>query len=267
MNRKYQTLIKDINSLLSKSINKPSLNSARTKLKLCAEAGILKHGFSKEIGGYDDGFESLCQAHEFIGRNTLDTGLILSMNAHIWGGIFPLVHFGSAEQKNQWLLSLLEGKLISGHAITEPDAGSDVKNMSTQAKVFKDGFILNGHKRYISNAPIADCLIVYAKDNDQISAFIVKKTDAGVVFTDNPSIQGFKTAPIGDAILNECFIPNDRLLGRSGAGMVMIQSALAYERAFLFAGILGIMEYQLDKVVDYSRVRKIDGQALEKNRQ
>lgn len=265
MNSKYQTLIKDIKALSSEDRNKANFDIARTKLELCAEAGVLKHGFSKENGGHGDGFESLCQVHEFIGENTLDTGLNLSLNAHIWGGIFPLIYFGSDNQKKQWLPPFLEGKVISGHAITEPDVGSDVKNISTQVKISNDGFLINGHKRYISNAPIADCLIVYAKDNHQISAFIIKKTDKGVIFTDNPQVEGFKTAPIGDVILDECFIPRDRLLGRIGAGMVIIQSALTYERAFLFAGLLGIMKYQLNKVINYTRSRKINGEPLAKS--
>ncbi|RTK96788.1 MAG: acyl-CoA dehydrogenase [Neisseriaceae bacterium] len=238
---------------------------ARSKLKLCAEAGVLKHGFSKESGGYGDGFKALCQVHEFIAQNTLDPGLNLSLNAHIWGGIFPLIYFGSNDQRSQWLPDLLEGKIISGHAITEPNVGSDVKNMSTRVEIFNNGFLINGHKRYISNAPIADCLIIYARDDHRISAFIVKKTDKGAFFTDNPKVIGFKTAPIGDVILDKCFVPRDRLLGQSGAGMIMIQSVLSHERVFLFAGLLGIMKYQLDHVIHRVRNRKINGQSLGKN--
>lgn len=265
MNTRYHSLIENLNSLSKEDKSNTSFNVARKKLELCGDAGLLKHGFSKENGGYGDGFESLCQVHELIGEHTLDTGLNLSLNAHIWGGIFSLMHFGSDEQKQAWLPALLEGKAISGHAITEPDVGSDVKSMSTQVKVSDNGFMIKGHKRYISNAPIADYLIVYAKDNEHISAFIIKKTDKGVTFTNSPQVEGFKKAPIGDVILDDCFIPTDRLLGRIGTGMVMIQSALAYERAFLFAGLLGIMKYQLNKVINYTRNRKIKGQPLAKS--
>lgn len=265
MNAQYEALIKDIKVLSSEDENQTTFDIARSKFKRCAKAGLLRHGFPKEKGGYGDRFKFLCQAHEFIGGNTLDTGLTLSLNAHIWGSIFPLMYFASNDQRSQWLPSLLEGKIISGHAITEPNVGSDVKNMFTQVKTFNDGFVINGHKRYISNAPIADFLVIYARDGHQISAFIVKKTDKGVSFIANPRVEGFKTAPIGDVILDKCFIPRDRLLGQSGAGMIMIQSALSHERVFLFAGLLGIMQYQLDHVIHHVRSRKINGQTLGKN--
>ncbi|MBL8676385.1 MAG: acyl-CoA dehydrogenase family protein [Alphaproteobacteria bacterium] len=239
--------------------------NARKKLKLCSEHGVLRHGFPKIEGGYEDSFESLCKAHEYIGEETLDVGLIISLNAHIWGGIFPLVKFGSAEQKQKWLSRLLNGQLISGHAITEPEAGSDVRNILTQAKIYNDGYLISGRKRYISNAPIADCLIVYAKEAERMSAFIVKKTDEGVLFTDEPHMESFKKAPIGDVILKDCFIPSDRLIGNIGSGMIMIQSTLEYERAFLFAGLLGVMKHQLQKVIDYSRKRQVENQPLGKN--
>jgi alkylation response protein AidB-like acyl-CoA dehydrogenase len=265
MNQKYTTLADDLKLIIHEEKNQYDPYHARKKLETCAKHGVLRHGITKLDGGYEDGFESLCKAHEYIGAETLDVGLILSLNAHIWGGIFPLIKFGATEQKQQWLPHLLNGELISGHAITEPAAGSDVKSIITQAKVYKDGYLINGYKRYISNAPIADCLVIYVKEGDRISAFIVKKTDDGVVFTDEPRVDGFKKAPIGDVILKDCFIPQDRLLGNIGSGMVMIQSALEYERAFLFAGVLGIMKYQLQKAIDYSRKRKIENQPLGKN--
>lgn len=265
MNSKYKNLVENLKKIIHAEGVEYDSYHARKKLELCAEHGVLRHGFPKIDGGYEDGFESLCKAHEYIGEETLDVGLILSLNAHIWGGIFPLVKFGSAEQKQQWLPHLLNGQLISGHAITEPEAGSDVKNILTQAKIYKDGYLISGHKRYISNVPIADCLIVYAKEAERISAFIIKKTDEGALFTNEPRVEAFKKAPIGDVILKNCFIPHSRLLGNIGSGMIMIQSALEYERAFLFAGLLGVMNHQLKKVIDYSRKRQIENQPLGKN--
>ncbi len=240
-------------------------HASKQRLQYCAKENLLKHAISTQLGGHGDSFQELVKAHLHLGKHSQDTGLILSINAHLWGSIFPLILYGTEEQKQNWLPSLLSGDMISGHAITEPQAGSDVNAIETHVIETDSGFIINGHKRFITNTPIADVLLIYAKLEGKLSAFLVRQTDSGTDYTDSPNVTGCTTATMGDIVLTDCHIPLDRQLGKTGAGGMMIQSALELERAFIFAGIIGIMQWQLEQVVQHSRQRRVNGTHLGAN--
>jgi alkylation response protein AidB-like acyl-CoA dehydrogenase len=125
--------------------------------------------------------------------------------------------------------------------------------------------LLNGHKRFITNAPIADMLVVYAWLDKKLSAFIVHADDNGAAFLDQPQVVGCKTATMGDVILENCLIPPTRQLGKTASGRMLIQQALELERAFIFAGFCGIMDWQLHEAVRFSRERQVNGTHLGKN--
>ncbi|MEE9421705.1 MAG: acyl-CoA dehydrogenase family protein [Gammaproteobacteria bacterium] len=230
---------------------------ARARFQDCARSGFLRHAVPEEYGGFGTSYLRLTECHATLGEKTRDPGLILALNAHLWGVVFPILRFGDDNQKQQWMPDLLSGEIIGGHAITEPQAGSDVQAMQTSATETADGFIINGHKRFITNTPIADVMIVYAKveDSPSISGFIVKPDDPGASFNDGPAVKGCATAAMGDIILSKCTLPKDRMLGAAGAGGTMIQLALELERAFIFAGITGVMQWQLAQIIKYSRTR------------
>lgn len=241
------------------------IHASKQRLQYCAQENLLKHAISTQLGGHGDGFQDLVKAHLILGKLCLDTGLILSINAHLWGSVFPLILYGSEQQKQSWLPALLSAELIGGHAITEPQTGSDINAIETRAISTEAGFVLNGHKRFITNTPIADVLLIYAKLEGKLSAFLVKQTDSGANFTNSPNVTGCSSATMGDIILQDCLIPLDRQLGKTGAGGMMIQSALELERAFIFAGITGIMQWQLEQVIQYSRNRQSNGTHLGAN--
>ena len=236
-----------------------SLSSARERFLACAASGLLGHAIDEQYGGLGDTFRALSEAHAELGLRTRDPGLLLAINAHLWGIVFPLLRFGAAQQKQDWLPGLLCGDQIGGHAITEPQAGSDIQAMITTATAGDDGYRLQGHKRYITNAPLADVLVVYAKEGagGSLSAFLVRHDDPGVEFSHSIGIKGCVTATIGEVVLSGCEIPAERLLGRKGAGAVMIQLALEHERAFVFAGMTGVMNWQLQRVIEYARTRRV----------
>jgi len=240
-------------------------NASRQRLHYCAQKNLLKHAISSELGGNGDSFRNLVEAHLTLGKHCQDTGLILSLNAHIWGSIFPLILYGTEQQQRTWLPDLLSGAVIGGHAITEPQAGSDVNAIKTEAIQTDSGFILNGHKRFITNTPIADVLLIYGKLEGKLTAFLVKQKDNGADFTDSPTVTGCTSATMGDITLQDCQIPLNRQLGKAGAGGMMIQNALELERAFIFAGIIGIMQWQLDQVIQFSRLRQVNQQHLGAN--
>jgi len=239
-------------------------NASKKRFIYCAESGFFKHAIPATKGGNNNDFASLVSDHKALGMKSLDCGLILSTNAHIWGAIFPILNYGNIAQQNTYLEKLLDGKLISGHAITEPQAGSDLNALSMTAEIKNNIFILNGHKRFITNTPIADVMIVYASIESALTAFIIHADDNGVKFLDNPTVNGCITAPMGDIILDNCRIPLTRQLGKTGAGKIILQQALELERAFIFAGISGVMEWQLESIIEYSRQRIVNDRHLGK---
>jgi alkylation response protein AidB-like acyl-CoA dehydrogenase len=240
-------------------------SASRQRFFYCANQGLLKHAIPANRGGNDNSFADLVKAHETLGKVTQDTGLLLSINAHLWGALFPLLNYGNAQQQETYINKLITGRLIGGHAITEIQAGSDLTALAMTAVQTEEGFLLNGQKRYITNTPIADMLVVYARLDNKLSAFIVHSDDKGANFHDSPQVSGCQSATMGDVILENALIPHSRQLGKTGAGNMMIQQALELERAFIFAGICGVMEWQLESVIRFSRERKVNGTHLGKN--
>lgn len=235
------------------------------RFKQCAHLGIFRNVMPKSLGGFENTYFELCEQYENLGNKVVDTGLILSLHAHFWGGIYAIFKFGTDHQRSTWLPLAISGNTITGQAMTEPKIGSDIIAMQTYAEETSKGFILNGHKRYITNAPIADWLLIYAKTSDGISAFIVKKDDNGVQFIDGHKVAGCISCPIGEVILTNSLLPVDRLVGNLNSGSSMIQHILEHERAFLFSGILGIMEWQLEYVLKHVKKRVVSNKPLTNN--
>jgi alkylation response protein AidB-like acyl-CoA dehydrogenase len=228
------------------------------KLKLAGSGGVFKHTIEQKYGGLGNQFKDLVSNLKSLGQSSLDTSLILSVNAHLWGSVFPIYYFGTSEQKDKYLKALINGELIGGHAITETQAGSNILLMETTACNYGGHLIINGSKKYITNAPIADIIIIYVRMEEGFSAVIIEKQDKGVTFHNSYVVTGFPNAPIGEIIFDNCKVPSNRVLGQVGSGQMLIQKALELERAFIFAGILGIMQWQLDTVLMYSKKRKIN---------
>jgi hypothetical protein len=237
----------------------------RARLRAVADNGVFRHALPEQLGGLGDNFDALVKSHRNLGGACRDSGLMLAINAHLWGSVFPILLYGSEAQKEKFLPPLLSGQWLGGHAITEPSCGSDVQAMTTHAEQNADGYLLNGEKRYITNVPLADWLVVYAKLAGKICAFLVSRNDVGCRFSDEATLNACRGSATGSVILKDCRLEADRLLGKVGAGTQMIQKALEYERAFVFAGIAGIMNWQLAEVVRYSRERRSSGVHLGKH--
>ncbi|MGR9105677.1 MAG: acyl-CoA dehydrogenase family protein [Gammaproteobacteria bacterium] len=240
-------------------------HNSRHRVRECADQGLFRHAVPADLGGYGNHFADLVEAHEALGKVCMDNGLLLAINAHLWGIVFPLIHFGNEQQQADYLPNLLAGRLLGGHAITEPAAGSDLQAIATLAVATDAGYRLSGEKRFITNCPIADVMVVYARLDNRLSAFIVHCDDPGARFLEGPRVVGCRSATMGDLVLDNCLIPYARLLGKIGSGRMMIQQALELERAFVFAGICGVMERQLETVIRFSRERQINHAHLGKN--
>lgn len=250
------------NYLIFKTV--PEKSDLFKRMQACGKEGFFRHGIPEKMGGRGDSFVSMCLVHEELGSYSMDSGLIISLNAHIWSSIFPLIKYGTEEQKKEYLENILSGKIISAQAITEPNFGSDIASMQTMVKQNKNEYVLNGHKKYITNVPIANLIVVYARDGDGYTAFLVKPSDIG--FTQKSlNLDGYRSSEIGEIILSDCSVPRTRILGKRFHGMSILKGALELERAFIFSGILGIMKSHLKTISSHAHKRKSNNKPLIRN--
>ncbi|PQJ15295.1 acyl-CoA dehydrogenase family protein [Aureicoccus marinus] len=237
----------------------------------CAEFGLQGLAIPKEYGGTGDEIDLItaCLAMEGLGYACRDNGLAFGINAQLWTVEYPIVLFGTEEQKKKYLPRMAAGEWMGCHALSEPDAGSDVYSMKTTATKVDGGYLLNGHKHYITFGPVGDVILVFATTDPNkgawgITAFMVEKGMKGFTQGENRPKMGLRTVPFGDLFFEDCFVPEENRLGPEGAGWSITNSSLEHDRCTILAGQLGTMQYQLEETVAYVRKRKQYGQAIGK---
>ncbi len=225
------------------------------------------HGITveEEWGGTGLGYLEHCIAMEEVSRASASVGL--SYGAHSNLCVNQIRRNGSADQKRRYLPKLIAGEHVGSLAMSEAGSGSDVVSMSTRAEKRGAGYVLNGTKMWITNAPHADTLVVYAKTDPAagprgITAFIVEKGMNG--FSVSPKLDklGMRGSDTAELVFEDCEVPGENVLGAVNGGVKVLMSGLDYERAVLAAGSLGIMQAALDLVVPYAHARKQFGQPI-----
>ena len=237
--------------------------------KKCADFGIHGLPMPEKYGGLELDLVTSVLGMEGLGYACGDSGLLFSINSQIWTCEVPFLKFGTDEQKEKYLRRLIKGELIGGHAMTEPDSGSDAFSMRCRAVKKGDRYILNGTKTFITNAPIADLLLVFActdktKGFAGISAFIVEKETPGFSVGRPLVLMGLKTCPIGEVTLQDCEVPEANRLGREGAGSAIFNAEMDLERCCLFATHVGAMEKELEDCIRYANMRHQFGNPIGK---
>ena len=174
---------------------------------------------------------------------------------------------GTAEQKTRYLPDLVSGKHVGALAMSEPGAGSDVVGMRTRAEKKGDRYILNGNKMWITNGPVSETFVIYAKtDMDAgprgMTAFIVEKGFKGFSQAQKLDKLGMRGSDTCELVFQDCEVPEENVLGEVGKGVNVLMSGLDYERAVLAAGPLGIMQACMDIVVPYVHEREQFGQPI-----
>jgi alkylation response protein AidB-like acyl-CoA dehydrogenase len=235
----------------------------------CARFGIQALPVPAELGGGGSDILTTALVMEALGYGCQDNGLIFSLNAQLWSLEMPLVKYGTAAQQQAYLPKLMSGDIIGVHAMTEPDSGSDAFSMRTRVERDGDHYVLNGTKLYITNAPIADVVLVFAAHPGRtkltgISAFLVDKGTPGLTVSRSLDKMGLRTSPMGEVVLADCAVPADKRLGPEGAGMAIFTSSMGWERSCILASALGTMQRQLETCVEYAGERKQFGQAIGK---
>jgi isovaleryl-CoA dehydrogenase len=236
--------------------------------ELWPEMGALGlHGITveEEYGGAGLGYLAHCVAMEEISRASAAIGL--SYGAHSNLCVNQIRRNGSEAQKCKYLPKLIAGEHIGALAMSEPGAGSDVVSMRTTAAKRGDRYLLNGSKMWITNGPIADTLVVYAKTDRTagargITASIVEKGFMGFQPAQKLDKLGMRGSDTSELVFTDCEVPEENVLGAVGNGVNVLMSGLDYERVVLAAGPLGIMQACMDVVVPYVHDRQQFGQPI-----
>jgi len=235
----------------------------------CAEFGIQGMPIQAEFGGGGADVVTTMLGLEALGYGCDDAGLVFSINAHMWTSEVPIWTFGTAQQRERWLAGLCDGRFIGCHTITEPGAGSDAFGMKSTAKPVPGGFVLNGSKTFITNAPVADLLIVFARSGEGIgpygiSAFLVEAATKGLTVGGQLDKMGLRTSPMAEVFLEDCFVPSEALLGGEGQGGEIFQTSMRWERACIMASQVGTMRRTMEACVTYARERRQFGKPIAK---
>ena len=232
---------------------------------MMGELGL--HGITvpEEDGGTGLGYLAHTIALEEISRASASVGL--SYGAHSNLCINQLRRWGNAEQKAKYLPKLMTGEHVGSLAMSEPSAGSDVVSMKLKAEGAQGGYLLNGNKMWITNAPEADVLFVYGKTDPSggskgISAFIITPEMDGFSTAQKLDKLGMRGSDTCELVFEDCFVTDENLVAKEGQGAEILMSGLDYERVVLSGISIGIMQACLDVVLPYIHEREQFGKPI-----
>jgi alkylation response protein AidB-like acyl-CoA dehydrogenase len=233
----------------------------------CAGFGLTGLPIPESYGGGGlDAFETMLVV-EALGKGCEDGGLVFSLCAHMFASAVPLWRSGATQIHARYLEAIATGKLICANGTTEPEAGSDIYAMKATARRDGSHYVLDGTKCFITNAPVADVFLIYAKTNPSagfmgVSAFMVPREMPGLRVVPEHSKSGLKTSPWGTLYLEECRVSEDARVGPEGSGAALFGESMIWERCCLFAYYVGAMDRTLEHVVEHARSRSQFGHRI-----
>jgi butyryl-CoA dehydrogenase len=224
------------------------------------ELGLTGIVFPEEYGGAGADYISYAIAIEELSRVCASTGVTFA--CHLSLCATPIFMFGSEEQKQQFLLPLVEGSKLGAFGLTEPSAGSDAGGTKTNAVLDGDEWLINGSKIFITNGEEAETYIIFARTDKEakkhhgISAFIVEKGSPGFSFGKKEKKMGIRSSPTYELVFENCRIPKANLLGEEGQGFEIAMKTLDRGRIGVAAQALGIAQGAFNAAVEYAKERK-----------
>ena len=242
---------------------------SREAWQKCASFGVQGMPVPKEFGGSDADPITTIAVMEGLGYGGSDQGLLFAINAHMWTNSIPLLKYGTAEQKQEYLPGLCDGSLIGANGASEPMAGSDIFSMQTRVTKDRGDYVLDGRKVFVTNAPIADLFVLYGTLDPKlgpmgICAFVIRRNTPGLRTGERKDKLGLRTALMAEVMLDQCRVPATALLGREGRGVEVFNCSMAWERAYILAACLGTMRRQLERCIEHARKRKQFGRPIGK---
>jgi isovaleryl-CoA dehydrogenase len=229
-------------------------------------AGLLGVTIPASEGG--PGLDVFSSALILQGLSRWNQAVALSWLAHENLCVNNILRNASPEQRRRWLPGLADGTKVGALALTEPGAGSDaIGGMATTARREGDGYLLRGRKLYITNGPIADVILVYAKTAPEqgargISAFLVEKGFPGFAVAQKLVKMGCRGSPTGELVFDDCRVPAANRIGAENAGVAILMSGLDLERAVAAAISVGAGERLLELSLAFARERKQFGRPI-----
>lgn len=237
--------------------------SAQFPLELARQLGQLGYyslAFPPEHGGSGAGYLGLTLAVEQISQASLAAGVAVAMSACVGD---ELVHYGTEEQRQKYLLPLVKGDVFACWAFTEPSTGSDPKALASTAKPDGDDYVISGEKVFISLAPIASWGAFFAKDETgRVSAFIIETSTPGLVIGALHDLMGARGLGTSTIYLNDVRVPKQNMLGPQGKGYDILLEGASMERLAVATGSLGVGQAALDLSIDYAKQRLAYGRPI-----
>ena len=231
-------------------------------MAILSESELLRYTVPEDYGGFGVKVMNLCIIREELARVSAqaDTNLIMQGL-----GSFPITLGGTHEQKARYLPPISRGESIAAFALTEPESGSDVISMTTEAAPDGDDWVLNGRKKFISQAGDASTYTVFAKTDPgqgsrSLSAFIVERGTPG--FDDSKRLDLMAAHPIGEPAFDDCRVPKGNLIGERGQGLRLALGTLDTFRTTVAAAAIGMGLAAYEAALDYARNRSMFGQQL-----
>ncbi len=244
----------------------PAWDLTEEQRAILHQAGLFGITIAEEFGGA--GLDLTAAGLVLQGFSRWNHAMALSWVAHDNLCANNLFRNGSRAQREKWLPDLCSGRKIGCLGLTEPGAGSDaLGSMRTTARRDGEEWVLNGSKIYITNGPVADVILVYAKTDREkgahgISAFVVEKGTPGFAVAQKLEKMGYRGSQTGELVFDECRIPAENLVGGENTGVSIVMSGLDLERAMISPICLGIAERGLDLAIDYAKTRRQFGKPI-----
>lgn len=237
--------------------------------KQVGDFGLAGLPIPEEYGGQGADIITTCLALEALEEGGRDSGLLLSLGAHICIGTVPIWLHGTEEQKREYLPKLCSGEWIGAFAVTEPDAGSDAAGIKTTARRDGDQWVINGSKTFITNGPIADLIIVVAVTDPEaaasqrMSCFIVPAGTPGLQIGKHLDKSGNRSSPTSELQFTDMVVPHSAMLGPEGSALWKVAfECFDWERTVMIAAAIGGMEAQLRSCIDYAKERTAFGKPI-----
>jgi alkylation response protein AidB-like acyl-CoA dehydrogenase len=242
----------------------------RDKWQLIRESGVIRIPFAEQWGGLGHDALTLVYVLEELGYGCRDAGLLFALATQVVSAAIPLQKFGSEELKERYLARLIDGEIISAHAISEPSAGSDAMAMSTTATPDGDGYLLNGGKTFITNGPIADVITVYAKLDtgdgaSGITAFLVPTDTPGLHVGPPIAKLGLNTCPFCELEFTDCRVPASNIVGKPGASFFVLEHVMNWEILCIFIMMAGEMQERMERCIAHVKKRTAFGVPIASN--
>lgn len=235
-------------------------------VKQMSALGIMGLPYDTEYGGGGADILTMCLAMEELSKVCANTAMV-PVTQEL--GAVPIVVMGNEEQKQKYLPKIASGEYRISFALTEPDAGSDVASMRTTAVFDGENYIINGAKRFISYADVADVFSVFTKTDHTkghkgISAFIIDRNTPGITIGKKEDKMGFKGFNSCEVFFEDVVVPKENLLGKEGDGFTVAMKTLDKTRPLVGIIGVGLAQGALDYAVDYAKIRKQFGNPISK---